>query len=83
MSLMLDAIKEGNKIDNEEAVIKGFIASNPEFFHVYSILGQYFHMSGNNDEAIKYYNLALTKELSSATEREKIVQKLDECRDER
>ncbi len=40
-------------------------------------------MSGNNDEAIKYYNLALTKELSSATEREKIVQKLDECRDER
>lgn len=80
--LFRDAIEHGVRINNEEAVIKNFIASNPEFFHVYSILGQYFQKFGDDVLSMKYYNLALKKEVSSADERNIILKWLKGIHDE-
>jgi len=74
-----DAIKNGDKIDSEESTVREFISANPEYFHVYSILGQYYQELENFSEAVKYYNLALSKEVSSANERNTIRKRMEEC----
>ncbi|NQT78206.1 MAG: peptidase C45 [Bacteroidetes bacterium] len=74
-----DAINNGDKIDSEESTVREFISANPEYFHVYSILGQYYQELENFSEAIKYYNLALSKEVSSADENNTIRKRLEEC----
>ncbi len=76
------AIKGGDSLSDEELIVSDFIVSNPEYFHVYYILGQYFQEQENVDLARKYYNLALTKEVSSEVEKENIIQRLEECYDE-
>lgn len=82
LKLFQEAIKAGEKLDGDEALGAEFINSNPEFFHVYSILGQYYQEMGNYDEALKYYNLALAKEVSSGDEKNMIKEKMEECREE-
>jgi isopenicillin-N N-acyltransferase-like protein len=77
-----DAIKKEISIQVEEREVMEFIGTNPEFFHVYAIIGQYYQMLGNKAEAIKYYNLALEKEVSSADERKNIKNTLRECYEE-
>ena len=75
---ILQAIKEGKRLDAEEEKVNAFISRNPELYLVYSILGNYFRMHYEYDEALKYYKLALTKEVASANERkeiEELVQK--------
>ncbi len=74
-----DAIKEGNKINGEESIVEEFISANPEYFHVYSILGQYYQELENFSEAVKYYNLALSKEVSSTNERNIIREHMEKC----
>ena len=68
----LQAIKEGKRLDAEEEKVNAFISRNPELYLVYSILGNYFRMHYEYDEALKYYKLALTKEVASANERKEI-----------
>ncbi len=77
-----DAIKEEKKIPSEEIGVEELIRSNPEFFQVYVTLGQYYQMLDSDTEAIKYYNLALEKEVSSADERKKIKNSIRDCQDE-
>lgn len=74
-----EATKAGENLNSADELAAEFIHSNPEFFHVYSVLGQYYQAHENYDEAIKYYNLALSKELSSADERNSITEKMQEC----
>jgi len=76
------AIKNEYKIDDEELFIEDFTEGNPEFYLVYSTLGNYFQMLEQYDEALKYYKLALTKEVASATERNDIKERIQECSDE-
>jgi isopenicillin-N N-acyltransferase like protein len=45
------------------------ILYNPEFFHTYRILGDYFKAKGEGHRAEEYYKLALEKEAPSAAER--------------
>ncbi len=79
LSVFQNAIKSGQALENEVAEVDAFIKSNPDYFHVYAILGQYFQMLDNYGEAMKYYNLALAKEVSSADERNDIEEHLKEC----
>jgi tetratricopeptide (TPR) repeat protein len=74
-----DAIKNGDKIDSEELTVRELISANPEYFHVYSILGQYYQELENFSEAVKYYNLALSKEVSSTNEYNTIRKRMEEC----
>ncbi len=82
LKVFQDAIKYEKYVDGEESLVVEFINANPEFFHVYSTLGLYYQKLENCKEAAKYYKLALEKEVSSANEREDIINRLKECRDE-
>ena len=53
--------------------IATFIHCNPEYFETYFILGNYFRDQKNVSEALKYYNLALTKEITTTQDKEAIV----------
>lgn len=52
--------------------VKGFINCNPEYFETYFILGNYFKDRNDKKEALKYYNLALTKEITTVQDKEAI-----------
>lgn len=45
------------------------IGYNPEFFHTYRVLGDYFGAKGEGQRAKEYFRLALEKEAPSAAER--------------
>lgn len=52
--------------------IDAFIKCNPDFFETYQILGTYYKDKQNNADALKYYNLALTKEITTIQDKEAI-----------
>ena len=52
---------------------------NPEYYLSYYMLGKYFQQAGDKESAAKNYRLALSKEGSSAVEREGIYERLEEC----
>jgi isopenicillin-N N-acyltransferase-like protein len=56
-----------------------FIASNPESYFTYWILGDYYKKVKDNVKAIAYYNMALTKEVATGKEADKIKQRIREC----
>jgi hypothetical protein len=76
------AIKYNYSLEDEELFINDFIKGNPEFYHVYSSLGNYFMMLEQYDVARKYYKLALSKEVASAAERKDIEERIQQCSDE-
>lgn len=55
-----------------EKVIIDFINSNPEYFETYFILGNYYKDQNMKDLAVKYYNLALSKEITTVQDKEAI-----------
>ncbi len=60
----------------DSKTISNFINCNPEYFETYFILGNYFKDEHNIDEAKKYFNLALSKEITTAQDREAIEKSL-------
>ena len=54
------------------------ISLNPEYYLSYERIGDYFANTGDLKKSAEYYNFALSKELSSATERRNIIKKLSE-----
>lgn len=57
-----------------------FIDSNPEYYVVYTLLGDFFAERKDYTEALKYYTLALQKEVTSPKEEEEILEKLERSR---
>ncbi|MGQ0828436.1 MAG: C45 family autoproteolytic acyltransferase/hydrolase [Bacteroidota bacterium] len=62
----------------DEKTITTFINCNPEYFETYFILGNYCKDEGKLQEAMKYYNLALTKEITTVQDREAIEKNISE-----
>ena len=58
---------------------RAFIASNPEQFEVYSLLGDYYSAHKNNLKAIYYYKLALSKEIPLQKEVQYITEQIQKC----
>ena len=75
-------IAEGDSIPDEDAVIPLFIMTNPEFYYTYDLIGQYYQGKGDVGNAVKYFKLALSKEVASADERKNIEERIQECSDE-
>lgn len=81
--------KEGFQIKHKHNVkevidsktITTFIQSNPEYWETYFILGNYFKDEKNISEALKYYNLALTKEITTVQDREAIEKSIVEVQE--
>lgn len=57
-----------------------FIASNPESYYMYQILGDYYLSREKYTEAKKYYSLALTKEIATLKEEVQIKESLEKCK---
>lgn len=57
--------------------IERFISLNPEYYFTYELAGDWFASTGDKVRSADYYNSALAKEVSSAAERNKIIEKLN------
>lgn len=62
-----------------ENLEKAFIASNAESYYMYQLLGDYYLSRKNTEKAKIYYELALTKEISTLKEKEQIEESLTAC----
>ncbi len=78
----LEAAEKEERIENEQATLDAFIAYNPEYYYTYDILGQYFYAVKDFGPAVKYFTFALEKEVSSATERERIQERSAQSHEE-
>ncbi len=76
---LFDNIALGKSIEWNEELEREFIASNPESYITYFMLGDYYLELGELDEAKAYYQLSLSKEVASEQERNKINNNLTEC----
>lgn len=62
----------------DEKIITNFINCNPEYFETYAILGRYYKEEKRGEAAIKYYSLALQKEITTRQDKEEIQKELKE-----
>ena len=77
--LLLEGIKNSIK---EKSVLKtseieSFIKLNPDYYHTYELLGDYFKQAGDKPKAKEMYILALNKEIPYLSDRNSIVKKLN------
>lgn len=62
-----------------QATIEKFIGSNSESYYTYWIVGDYYKKTGDLNKAILNYNLALTKEVATDKEANKIKELVTDC----
>lgn len=56
------------------------VASNPEFYHAYVLAGDYCFKHKDFSKALKYYNIALTKEIATIPEIEHIINQIEKIK---
>lgn len=69
-----------DKIELSPQFENAFIQSNPQSYYMYQILGNYYASRKNNQNAIKFYELALTKEIATMKEEKQIRASLEKCK---
>lgn len=74
-------IKNKGYLNKEEDEINQFIETNPEYFYVYQLAGDYFFQRKNYPKAKEQYLKALTKEISTVPEKNSIIEQLKEIED--
>jgi hypothetical protein len=57
--------------------IESFIKLNPDYYHTYELLGDYFKQMGDNPKAKEMYLMSLSKEIPYLNDRNSIVKKLN------
>ena len=57
------------------------IQSNPEYFYTYQLIGNYYRSKKEYTRAIKFYEIALTKEITSLNDKKSIEESIAECKD--
>ena len=65
-----------NKQDISPEDLKELQASNPDFWEVYYLAGQYYEQKGYDRAAVLAYEMALTKEITTLTDKETIENRL-------
>lgn len=60
----------------DEVLLDKFIASNPEFYYSWQLVGDYYHSFGVEDKAILSWQTALTKEIPKEEERAALKEKI-------
>jgi hypothetical protein len=71
-------LKDDNATPLSAYDLKEFEESNPEYFYVYSLLGDYYKKQGDKQKAAENYNKGLTKVVSTKKERDYIIEQLKE-----
>jgi isopenicillin-N N-acyltransferase like protein len=62
-----------------DSFIREFVDTNPDYYEVYYILGDYYLNIGQPENSIAYYRLALGKEIPRQDEKNEIIDKLATC----
>lgn len=60
----------------EDSLLKEYEASNPSFYYIYEVLGDYYQALRQPQLAVGYWEKALTKPIPKQQERERIQQKI-------
>lgn len=60
----------------DDSLLKEYEASNPSFYYVYEVLGDYYQALRQPQLAVSYWEKALTKPIPKQQERERIQQKI-------
>jgi len=66
-----EEIPEGSKINTDS-----LISTNPEFFNTYVLAGNYLCKYKEYEKAVKFYELALTKEIPTTKEKDQILNRI-------
>ncbi len=80
---LLASIKSETEIEEMEVFAKDFVATNPNFYLTYVLLGNYFKQNGNCDAAVSYYTTALEKEIPKIAEITVIQEQIKECTEDK
>ena len=77
--LLLQVIKNSisKNIELKPSEIERFIKLNPNYYHTYELLGDYFKQKKKSDKATEMYKMALEKEIPYLSDRSKILKKLN------
>lgn len=73
------SVESGARTALDPDLLRTFVSTNPEYFEVYSLLGDYSFGRRDTAAAREYYLKALEKEVASAKERDEITRKLNDC----
>ncbi|MES2567504.1 MAG: C45 family peptidase [Bacteroidota bacterium] len=71
--------KSSDKIKLSAQFENAFIQSNSQSYYMYQILGDYYASRKNYQAAVKFYELALTKEIATLKEERQIRESLAKC----
>lgn len=71
--------RQGWKANPGRTYVNELIGTNPDFFEVYSLAGDYYYSRNQPDSAAVYYRLALGKLIPRQKEKEKIIGNLADC----
>ena len=74
------AIHTRTVIPDEAATMQTMIASNPQYWETYDWIGQYYKMKKDNSTALKYFEIALTKEINDKMEEQEIAKSVHELK---
>jgi hypothetical protein len=67
------AHKHQLKYPIDSKIIHDFIKCNPEYFETYELIGQYDADQNKKVEALNFFKLALTKEITTVQDKEEIL----------
>jgi|GEM_PF-4262328 len=67
--------KTKEKSSVSSGILNKYEASNPEYYHMYEIIGDYYLSQGEIKKAKDYWQKALTKEIPKISEKERILKK--------
>ncbi|MEI7596288.1 MAG: C45 family peptidase [Bacteroidota bacterium] len=71
------SIKDKNIKNFSNEMISNYLQLNPEFFYPYYLSGEYYRIKGDKQNALKNYNIALTKEIPKKSERDLILKAIE------
>jgi isopenicillin-N N-acyltransferase like protein len=63
----------------DESFLTGFIRSNPDYFQVYSLVGEYYLLQKDYNKALTYFTLALKKQIPFLSEKQTIESRIEYC----
>jgi hypothetical protein len=77
--LLLQGIKNNIKVKSplKPSEIENLVKLNPDYYHTYELLGDYYKKMGDEPKAKEMYILALNREIPYLSDRNSIVKKLN------
>ena len=79
-SVIKKITKENVPVMLDTNAIKYYISQNPEYFNTYLVLANFFEMNFNYPNAIAFYEKSLTKVYEKASDRNRILEKINQLK---